>query len=408
MIEIPEKFRLPFSEGSTWVEKWIQKHSNTLDASSFMQVKGKGHKEILALAKVLKSKGLPKNLALAFVHPTIETGVFLKPTAKALDVGELIGVYTGHYDLICDGDTPAGAYSYEVAEDIKIPAREKKHLVEPIEKKALKKPGDTYTIYTNALTMGNFTRFINHSSTSPNIEAVQCRFPCGRVEIVLFTQKKILPGEQLLSCYGGDYWLAMGFIPNDITPSTYMLNKAGKAVLSNPTTPLPEKVLKKLTSLRKGRPLFDEDLLKTKVGKCLVNTLPFLSSAHQKKLDAFEQLVKERALPLRYTLSEEGDFSSDKPLKKGAFIGCLSGAFHQEHRVGSSLVAVSGRSKLFLSHKEHRNFLNALPKKTDGNIAVEFFIDKESGEILPLAFAARGIKAGEPLSLTTIEPIPFA
>ena len=88
-----------------------------------------------------------------------------------------------------------------------------------------------YSIQTNAVNAGNFTRYINHSSVNNNIEAITKKMPDGTIEVCLFTCKTIRPGEQLLSNYGGLYWVVLPILPEPVTPRSYMLSKEEKVVI---------------------------------------------------------------------------------------------------------------------------------------------------------------------------------
>jgi hypothetical protein len=403
----PEKYKLPFSKGSKWIEELVKAHSATLPSSSFLKITGKLYKEITALSKVIEKTGLPKHLEIAHVHPDIDTGIFLKAGSKPLEVGTLIGVYTGLYELVHDGATPNGSYSYEIAEDIRITHSDRKKITDPSDQKASLKKNSAYTVYTSALKMGNFTRFINHSSLEPNIEAVLSKLPSGRVEIILFTQRKIYPGEQLLSCYGGHYWKALKLIPNDITPSTYMISSKGNVLHKNPVAPMDETIKQHLFRLRNPLPSMPEELKNTLIVKKLKKLLSPLTKKRKEEVEDFEEIILEKGLPLNLTLDKKLGFEcySKERINKNKFIGVLAGSFSKAEKKNAILLTKTARTKLFLVPDREKNFLNTLPESIDGNVQITLVYDKESDQIYPLAFATKTIKEGEELKL--LHPLPL-
>src|SRR3989338_9087025 len=96
-MSIPKKFRLPFSEGPPWIIKILEMHATKAPSSTFEKTSAALYKKILQVSKHVEEVGLPPHLHLAYVHPDLQMGVFLKPTEKAIPAGTLIGVYTGLY-----------------------------------------------------------------------------------------------------------------------------------------------------------------------------------------------------------------------------------------------------------------------------------------------------------------------
>ncbi|MBS0627759.1 MAG: SET domain-containing protein-lysine N-methyltransferase, partial [Verrucomicrobia bacterium] len=191
-MDLPEKFKFTFSKGSPWTENFLHQYAKKHPSSEFFKVSKKLYKEILKINTAITSEGLPSNLELAHVNNQVHTGVFLKPDKKAIPVGTLIGVYTGFYELVPSDLTSCNSYAYDVAQQIHLKKDQLKEVIRH------EKPLDTYqeySIQTNAIEAGNFTRFINHSSLKPNIEAVVAKFPDSRIEILLFALHTIKPGE---------------------------------------------------------------------------------------------------------------------------------------------------------------------------------------------------------------------
>ena len=229
MDKLLEKFNLPFSTAPKEIIALLKTFAKKQPKTETPLLSKALLKKVESYKKNLLEHGITPHLQIAEVNHYIETGVFLKPTAKALKAGEFIGIYTGDYELVLSTETKNNHYAYDVAAGLKIT---KKHLplVRSQGKHSVK---EEYSIQTNAAAKGNFTRYINHSSVCNNIEAFTRRLPDGTIEVCLFTCKKICPGEQLLSNYGGQYWAVLPIIPEPVTPKSYKLSKQGH-VIKNP------------------------------------------------------------------------------------------------------------------------------------------------------------------------------
>lgn len=218
-MDSQKKYNLLFSKGTTLIDRLLKQHIKTIPTSQGLFVSKNLSEAIAQKNKEITANEIPSNLQLAYINSEVTNGIFLKVQEQCLEIGTFIGIYTGLYELIKLDQCQATRYTYSIAKEISL-AKEK------------------YRIQTNAESMGNFTRFINHSHLEPNVKAVLCKFPSGRIEFILFALKKIHPGEQLLSNYGSNYWKNLHIEPTDMTPTTYTLNSLGSVISASqlPTT----------------------------------------------------------------------------------------------------------------------------------------------------------------------------
>ncbi len=394
LMKLPKKFKLPFSIGTPWVESFLQKRAAKLPSSEFLLISKKLHKNILKVNEEIASHDLPSNLQLAYVHRNVKTGVFLKPNAKPIKPGAFIGIYTGLYELVKGDLCYNTSYAYDVAQEVRLKKEQLSHVVIPSGEKEVLTTKEDYSIQTNAITMGNFTRFINHSSLKPNIEAIVCKLPEGRIEILLFALKKIHPKEQLLSCYGGMYWKALGVIPDDMEPTTYKLDKSGKASPHTKTPVLSLKIKKALANLRNPLPVIFEDKTNARKVKKWKESLPLLKAKTKKEIEDFEEIILERGIPRRFTLSlGKTGFrlllqKDAKKIRKKEFIGVLAGT-------------IAPGEKLFIKNGEE-NFLNRIRKSAKANAEITLFYDEDADAVYPILFALEEILPGQEITLKNL------
>jgi len=405
---IPKKFRQLFSHGSPWLDSFLLKYSSKLPSTECLKVSSKLYKEILRVNKEIEENGLPFNLYAAKVHPNVKTGIFLRPDSPPISTGTFIGIYTGIYELVESDITTGTSYAYDVAQGISLKKNEKKHVLNP------RRKDDDYSIQTNAIQAGNFTRYINHTSLAPNIEAVISKLPDGRMEILLFALHEILPGDQLLSCYGGQYWRALGFIPNDMKPDTYVLTPSLKVKLESPVKSLSPQHKKILTPLRNVLVHMPISLEKNPLIKVLSKKLPRLTKKQKKEMDLFEELILERGLPRKFEISlQKGKFNvflkaNEKQIRKNELIGLIAGTFSLKSSSCSFLVAEKDKHCIFLDCTKESNFLSKLPCDLQkGNLSLKLFFDKEEQCPVLLVFANRTIKSGEKLIFKGLDPLFF-
>lgn len=187
--------------------------------------------QLKEIGEIIATKGLPSYLVLQKLPHNLGHGIFLHPEAEPLPKGFLIAPYAGITELV-PANYEGGHYAFTPIEKIYLSKEEQLFL----DKNISYKPRRSYTLKVDALKKGNFTRFVNHSS-SPNIEAELCRVPRKNsfdletfpIEVIYFTAKKVRPGEQLLVCYEGEencYWNEEGITPYPMTPQTFQLDNS--------------------------------------------------------------------------------------------------------------------------------------------------------------------------------------
>ncbi len=127
-------------------------------------------------------KSLPARapVSIRFIDPRIGFGVFAE---RDLAEGELIGEYTGMVLSELAGEDFSYLHAYP----------------------SLKWGEDELLLVVDALTMGNETRFINHSD-SGGVSHMEDYFFNGHWHILYKVGLQVVKGEQLFVNYGGGYW----------------------------------------------------------------------------------------------------------------------------------------------------------------------------------------------------------
>ncbi len=407
-MDVPDQFRLLFSEGSSEIEALLLQYSSKLPKKEAFQVSPTLYKKIERVNNQIKKHGLPPNLQLAYVHPNVQTGVFLKPDAKPIKSGTFIGIYTGRYELVPSDITTGTSYAYDVAQHLCLSP--KQFAFATLQRRPYKKD-EEYSIQTNALKTGNFTRYINHSSFAPNIEAVVSKLPSGRIEILLFALHAIMPGEQLLSNYGGQYWKALEVIPDDMEADTYLMNNHLQAKLANPMPSLSAPHRKFLMPLRNIVVHISlEKSCKALTAFLEKNTnVPKVSSEQKKEIDLWEEEVLEKGLPRKWKLKlVKGKCRlslkpKEKSLPPDTFLGVLAGSFSLSPQ--GFLVAAKGNDRLYFDGTAEGNFLSYLPISDNGNVSLKLYFDEEEEMPLILAYTKKKITTKDTLSICPMEPI---
>lgn len=405
-MKLPEKFKLLFSQGTPWIEKFLDKYVKKLSSSEAFKVSKKLYKEITKINEAIVAFDLPSNLELSHVNSQVDTGVFLKPNCKAIPSGTIIGVYTGFYELVPSDLSSCNSYAYDVAQEITL---KKDDLKEVSRHEKPLDTNDEYSIQTNAIATGNFTRFINHSSLQPNIEAVVGKFPDNKIEILLFALHKIKPGEQLLSNYGGHYWKALHVIPTDMAPNTYMLNDSHKANLVNPIEQTPQEILSLLLPLRNSSIQIPDSLLSTSIFKKFKKEIPTFSEKYRKKTEDWENTIVERGIPRYFFLvsqKKKWTLCSEKAFGKGSFLGAFAGTLSSKKTVHSIELAKTTKANLFLDLEKEGNCLALLEENgSEGNTYIRPTYDKDTDTVYLLLFSSKKIAPGEALSLCSFEAL---
>lgn len=220
-----------------------QKISSKLSALAYMKIRKdririskasrKNLIELVEIGKEIEQIGLPKYLVRKKLQGSLGYGIFLRADTKPILRGEAIGAYSGKVIIVPKHQVDDSDYIFSLLSDLKLTKEEQKW----VNPKMRFHPRRLYSIDLDAEKMGNFTRYINHSSEEPNIEARLIEIPQndiglepGRFEMIYFARKKISPGEQLLICYEGDdesYWGAMNIEPFPMTPRTFQIDSKG-------------------------------------------------------------------------------------------------------------------------------------------------------------------------------------
>ncbi len=408
MDQALEKFSLQVSQGHHEIESLLKNYSKKQKPSNLPRATKALVKKIEKYKSELSKNGIPPFLAVAKVNEFIQTGVFLKPDAKALKAGEFIGIYSGELEIVFATETQDNHYAYDVATNIKI----KKHHLPLVRSKGKKADiKEDYSIQTNAAKTGNFTRYINHSSVDTNIDAMTKVLPDGSVEVCLFTKKRIRPGEQLLSNYGGMYWAVLPIIPEPVFANSYILNKEGKVIkkqkkdLSHPSDIHPL-----LRTLRHPLELDTDDLQRSFASFLFKKKIKLLSPSLITKIESFEDDILERGLPLRYEIVKDNTAThfgiklkkQEKAIKKGAFIGVFGGKWCAIDHAASDKINAGFTHKhlhLYLDPQENGNFTRLIPFTEDGNVKAVLHKKAGTKELYIILTALREIKVDDLLKI---------
>jgi len=408
MNKLLQKFKLAFSIAPKEIISLIRSYSKKQNPRSLPSASKTLWKKIEKYQKDLEENGIPPFLEIAEVNKFIETGVFLKPTAKALKPDTFIGLYTGEFELVFATETKDNHYAYDVAPGFKI---KKEHLPLVRSKGKQASVKIDYSIQTNAVNAGNFTRYINHSSVNNNIEAITKKMPDGTIEVCLFTCKTIRPGEQLLSNYGGLYWAVLPILPEPVTPRSYMLSKEGKIVTKDTgVVGHPSEHIPFLIKLRSPLELETGELPASFRSYLSKKKIRYVSSALDQKIEDFDDDILERGLPLKYELAETSSHlkydvhlkKNAKMIKKGSFIGVFGGTWTLVDHKASNMIDSGLEHKgkhLFLDQEKGSNFTRLLTKAPKGNIKATLYKKRGPNGLYIVLTAAKNISPGEKLSL---------
>ena len=191
--------------------------------------------QLASISRKIRKNGLPQNLIRKKLKGNLGHGIFLHPKAKPILKGDAIAFYAGEVSLVPQNADSDSDYVFSLFTDLRLNTEEQR-LFDP---KNRYHPRRLYSIDLDALKVGNFTRFINHSE-KPNVEASLFRIPANSqglkpspFEIIYFAKKNIQPGEQLLVCYEGEdksYWGVSNIKPFPMTPNTFRLDDSLKVV----------------------------------------------------------------------------------------------------------------------------------------------------------------------------------
>lgn len=188
-------------------------------------------KELADIFKIIETQAMPPHLICKKLPHDLGHGIFLRPNAKPILRGSVIAFYAGEVSIVPQNNyEDIGDYAFAPLSDMKL-TKEEQQLYH---KNSKFHPNRLYSLKLDALDKGNFTRFINHSD-KPNVVAELLAITSNNrlglasspIEVVYLAKKKILPGEQLLTCYDGEdqsYWGGSDITPFQMDPKTFRLN----------------------------------------------------------------------------------------------------------------------------------------------------------------------------------------
>jgi hypothetical protein len=227
---------LPLSLGDPAIEAL----ANTIDAEPLTL---KESTQLVLLSAHLRECRDPPHICISKINDTIGEGVF---ATTALNKGDIIGVYSGILELVPEkAELFDNLYLYDLllpGTTLRLSA-EQLYCVTRLPNadqdsssitRSLK--GEDFILQVNAKSIGNYTRYINHSS-SANVQAECRKLPDGKVEIILTANQKIQAGEQLLLDYGKAYWKSRELTPCNMTPTTHQLPQQSNPSPNRRTTP---------------------------------------------------------------------------------------------------------------------------------------------------------------------------
>ena len=190
-------------------------------------------KELFLVCKAIQETGLPENLVCKKLPKGLGSGIFLHPKAKPILKGQVIGTYSGEVAILPQNEPGESSYAFAPLCNILL-SKEEQARIDPKNKFH---PKRLYALDIDALSQGNFIRFINHCD-KPNVVAHLFKIPTNPyglepspLEVIYIAKKTIHPGEQLLICYEGDdnsYWDNLKIKPLPMTPKTYTLSPSLK------------------------------------------------------------------------------------------------------------------------------------------------------------------------------------
>lgn len=206
----------------------ICRRQKTADDLGLERLTKQNLREYAEVIKEIEKDGCPKRFVIKKLKGNIGRGVFLHPTARPIEKGEIIGPYAGEVSLVAQNDLDDADYAFDPVVDLLLTKEEQKRY----DPKNKYHPRRYYAFKLDAKRKGNFTRFINHSY-KPNVIAYLASTPGMPYQIIYVAKKKIQPGHQLLVSYeDGDksYWGAIGIEPFPMTSSTFRIDKRLKII----------------------------------------------------------------------------------------------------------------------------------------------------------------------------------
>jgi hypothetical protein len=388
---ILDHFKLLEPRGLPWVERNAIKYAKSFSPLS--------KSSLLSLDKIndeIIENGIPSNLSLVKINQQINYGVFLKPDAEPIKPNTLIGIYSGNYEIIgleqpVDCEYVFQLFIKDEQEESKIKLNHEtiKHASYP----RTANEDDDFYLHINADTNGNFTRFINHASSSSNVAPTLIKLQNGHPTIAFFSTETIDPGSQLLYNYGSSYWREKKIIPSQVNPKTYTLQADGSLVEMAEEESLNEEYCVKVS----------DKLLEAITPKTTV-----ISKALLTKCINWEKTIEEGLLPEQFKVVEERRKSelylneSAKVIKNGSFVATLCGTMSSRQISKNDQLILEKPSYSIYFHPSEVNCgFESLPVSNTGNLTMNVYQDSKDDSIRIVLSANRDIQPGEALSLKT-------
>ena len=153
------------------------------------------------------------------------------------------------------------------------------------------------------------------------------------------------------------------------------------------------------------------DLPKSFKGYLSKKKIRCLSASIIEKIEAFEDEILERAIPMNLSLSEKKNgsydlFVKEKKIKKGAFLGVLGGSWSLEDHLDHDKFDTGlkyNQKTLYLDIRNLGNFTRLIPYSKEGNLKISLYKKRGTLELLFVVTAAKDINKGQKLSLITFE-----
>lgn len=234
------KFKLPRQTSVQNIYSFVAKEVRKQDLYVICATP-KHLKEMAKICQSIEKEGLPQYLVQKKLPSNLGYGIFLHPKAEPLLKGQMVAPYAGELSFYPQNAPDDSVYAFAPLNDIRFTQKDQKSF----DPNRRYHPRRLYSLNVDAVSKGNFTRFINHSDT-PNIVAELMRIPSNTLglepsplEVVYFVKKTIRPGEQLLVCYEDEensYWGPIGIKPFPLTPRTFQLDASLKIISKSKLT----------------------------------------------------------------------------------------------------------------------------------------------------------------------------
>lgn len=363
----------------------------------------KGFKSYL---KKMEESGIPDKIQVVKISEEIGWGVFAK---KNIEAKEFLGIYSGLFELVQADNLENNEYVFDLLEGFS-----KEELITL----NLKDNGNgEYFLRTNAKEVGNFTRYINHSS-SPNVKP-KLQIIDGDVQVLLFASEPVQEGRQLFLDYGEEYWKKLGIKPKDLKHDTYIFGKP-------PQDEKKEKRAKVVENKLKWQLIRSQD--PDKVLNCIVTSLKVNAAQARTKFKArfpdkkmkesireYDQSLSKGKMPFNLSLEcrdsgepevflEEDSYS----LPPGTLIGVWSGEYRiikdsekkeYDYSYAFDLHSFVRRKEsyhLLVDAKDKGNYTKYIQRSSEPNVEPHRYLMPD-GKLEMMILTTREIQPGEAL-----------